>query len=181
MLLSAGTIYGSIEDNISEDLRSSQNKNNKKDLSSENNSENNLENQIEVYKENNKLEELESISDEQLSEIKKEFENLLKELYELLSEISGLLAELGSPPDKQKLILLKEKLKQLELLRSRMRRLSFSLPHKYHKALNVDYYFDIINQFVKDNEGPLRQLALDAVLTKDSLLVKNLELSLQKG
>ena len=120
------------------------------------------------------------ISAEQLMELQDEFEQLLKEMSSLLAEIGGLLSELGSPPDKQKLALLKDKLNQLQSLRSRMRRLGFKLPLKYRKMFKVEKYFEQIHNFITQNEGQLRQLAKDAKLNPNSDMFLILELSLQR-
>jgi len=168
LISSANSIHGSIESKIYEDqiryleIKNRNELSNDKDNKDENNCEEN------------------ELDDIKLAELKGEFEELLKQLHSLLAEIGGLLAELGSPPDKQKLMLLKEKIKHLELLRSRVRRYSYSLPKRYHKEFKVEAYFEAINDFVKENEGHLRQFAKDAQLNKNSKANKTLELNLQR-
>ena len=70
----------------------------------------------------------------------KDFDELMKELFTLLAEIGGLLSELGSPPDAQKLALLKAKMQLLRALRSSMLRMSLKAGPRYQKAFNFKYY-----------------------------------------
>ena len=120
------------------------------------------------------------LTPEQIELLQKEFDQIMKELFSLLAEIGGLLSELGSPPDPQKLALLKAKMQLLSSLRSRMMRFSLMAGPKYQKSFNFKYYFENLQTFVKENEPQLRQLGLDANLGKENSASKNLALVLER-
>ena len=98
---------------------------------------------------------------QQLLQLEAEFENLVKQIASLLAELGDLL-ELGTPPDPQKIALLKEKLKLLEMLRSRMNRLAREAKLNYGKEFNFDSYFVAVNDFIDKSKDNL------AVLTKSA-------------
>lgn len=120
------------------------------------------------------------LSEDQLKEFQAEFDQILQELKSLLAEIGALISELGSPPDMQKLSLLKDKLNKLKHVRSRVRRFGFKIPFKYHKDFGFDKYYSEIQNFVSKNEGNLRKLAKDSKHNKNSDYLVALELSLQR-
>lgn len=121
-----------------------------------------------------------NLSDEKLLEFQLELEELVKELYSLLAEIGGLLSELGNPPDKQKLILLKEKLRALQLTRSKMGNLKWKVPLKYHKMFDFDYHFENMDSFLKENQSTLAQFGKDSKLSLNKSLMQELELILER-
>ena len=120
------------------------------------------------------------LTPEQVKLLQKEFDQIMQELFSLLAEIGGLLSELGSPPDPQKVALLKAKMQLLRALRSRMMRFSLMAGPKYQKSFNFKYYFENLQTFVKENEPQLRQLGLDANLGKENSASKNLALVLER-
>lgn len=120
------------------------------------------------------------LTPEQLELLQKEFDQIMQELFSLLAEIGGLLSELGSPPDPQKLALLKEKMQLLRVLRSRMMRFSLMVGPKYQKVFDFKYYFEQLQTFVKENEPQLKQLGLDANLDKKNNASKKLELVVER-
>jgi hypothetical protein len=159
------------------------------------NNEKSHELQVVNTSDNSKGKDLESSSDnsvekyieqmdltpEQIDLLQKEFDKIMQELLTLLAEIGGLLSELGSPPDPQKLALLKAKMQLLRALRSRMTHFSLMAGPKYQKVFNVKHYVAQIQAFVKENEPQLKQLGIDAnLLDKDSTANNKLELILDK-
>ena len=139
-----------------------------------------IENNQDSNKQDAKLPTELDLTEQQLLDMQAEFEEIVKELYSLLAEIGGLLSELGNPPDKQKLILLKEKLKALSHARAKMRHLSWKIPPKYQKAFNFEYYFAQIEAFLKDNKQELSNLGKNSNLASNDLMVKELQLILER-
>ena len=99
------------------------------------------------------------LSEDQLKEFQVEFDQILQGLKSLLAEIGDLIFELGSPPDKQKLALLKDKLNKLKHVRSRVRSFGLKIPFKYHKDFGFDKYYSEIQNFVSKNERNFKCLA----------------------
>ena len=150
-----------------------------KTIDNENQKGNELEQSVE-NEEGTHLEKMD-LTPEQVDILQKEFDKIMQELFTLLAEIGGLLNELGSPPDPQKLALLKEKMQLLRALRSKMMRFSLAAGPKYQKVFNVKHYVQQLQNFVNDNKDQIKQLGIDANLeSKDSIATKKLEKVMEK-